>query len=238
MDKDYFTTVNSVEKPLGPAPVRSDSGSITLSPQRAAVLERLQHTSTTPTSTELAESMNLHPNTAREHLDELVALGFAERFRSSPQGRGRPSLRYQAVDGQVEPTTRVRDYVGLAGALAGHIQRTSKNPAKEAIEAGQQWALTEATGGGPVDEAIFERLDKLGFSPSVEESGPSITINLTRCPLLDAAKQNPDVVCNVHLGLLQGTVEQLDQAANVQLTPFAKPGACEVLLHLGKKKPV
>jgi predicted ArsR family transcriptional regulator len=41
------------------------------------------------------------------------------------------------------------------------------------------------------------------------------------------AEQHPDVVCAMHLGLLQGVLEQSRApvtAANLQ--PFAEPGSC------------
>ncbi len=57
------------------------------------------------------------------------------------------------------------------------------------------------------------------------------TVRLTRCPLLDAARQYPDVVCSVHAGIIRGALHTWgDEATVTRLVPFAEPGAC--LVHL------
>ena len=54
---------------------------------------------------------------------------------------------------------------------------------------------------------------------------------LRTCPLLDAAKRHPEVVCQVHLGLVAGALEADDHSAEgLGLRPFARPGACELAL--------
>lgn len=57
------------------------------------------------------------------------------------------------------------------------------------------------------------------------------SFRLTRCPLLEAAHEYPDIVCGVHLGLVRGALEVFgDSAAESELDPFSEPGACR--LHL------
>jgi predicted ArsR family transcriptional regulator len=53
---------------------------------------------------ELADAVDLHPNTAREHLDLLVEAGLVRRETAAAAGRGRPGLRYVA-----EPQERADD---------------------------------------------------------------------------------------------------------------------------------
>ena len=75
-------------------------------------------------------------------------------------------------------------------------------------------------------------LDRLGFSPEVEptrETGSASLVLLRTCPLLDAAKRHPEVVCQVHLGLVAGALEAHDHSPEgLGLRPFARPGACEL----------
>ena len=77
-------------------------------------------------------------------------------------------------------------------------------------------------------------LDRLGFSPEVEptrEPGSGPLVLLRTCPLLDAARRHPEVVCQVHLGLVAGALEADDHSAEgLGLRPFARPGACELAL--------
>ncbi|MBE7700297.1 helix-turn-helix domain-containing protein [Oerskovia sp. Sa1BUA8] len=76
---------------------------------------------------------------------------------------------------------------------------------------------------------VVDLLDRLGFAPQADDDAASVA--LTRCPLLEAAYRNPEVVCAVHLGLAQGALERLGAPREgTSLLPFAEPGACR--LHL------
>ncbi len=107
-------------------------------------------------------------------------------------------------------------------------------------------------GGGderPVGRVV-DLLDRLGFSPELEPAGvpepppdpvpradaaagspsPEVggeAILLRTCPLLDAARRHPEVVCQVHLGLVAGALEAYEEPSDgLRLVPFARPGAC------------
>ena len=54
---------------------------------------------------------------------------------------------------------------------------------------------------------------------------------LRSCPLLESARENQDVICSVHLGLVRGARRTLGASdADPSLEPFAQRGACR--LHL------
>jgi predicted ArsR family transcriptional regulator len=228
---------NKSEVPaLGPAPVRASARPV-LSGPRGAVLERLQRSTGPRTVAGLAEELGVHPNTAREHLDALVAQGLATRQSSPAAGRGRPAWRYSADVELLEPDPRVRDYAGLATALAGHLARHAADPAAEGLAAGREWGAALAgnsPGRQPPGEAgarhrVVTLLDDLGFAP--ESDAAATTVALRRCPLLDAARQHPEVVCQVHLGIVRGALDRLGgDPEPTALLPFAEPGACR--LHL------
>ncbi len=68
---------------------------------------------------------------------------------------------------------------------------------------------------------------RLGFSPQVEPDA----VLLRTCPLLDAARRHPEVVCQVHLGLVDGALAAHEVTApGARLEPFARPGACVLTL--------
>ena len=57
------------------------------------------------------------------------------------------------------------------------------------------------------------------------------TVLLRTCPLLDAARRHPEVVCQVHLGLVAGALEaHREPSDGLRLAPFSRPGACELTL--------
>ena len=54
---------------------------------------------------------------------------------------------------------------------------------------------------------------------------------LRTCPLLDAARRHPEVVCAVHRGLAEAAYEAFGgEAQEVALEPFALPGSCVLTL--------
>jgi predicted ArsR family transcriptional regulator len=228
---------NQTADVLGPAPVRTGAGGRVLSGQRATVLERLQQrrAATVPA---LAAELGLHANTVRGHLEALVAAGLALRERGPATGRGRPASRYVAA-ALVEHDPRVRDYAGLAAALAGHLSRTSATPAADALDIGRAWGsdLAPTVPPGPsrgsrerrARERAVSLMSALGFAPEPDRT--ATTVALRRCPLLDVARTYPEVVCNVHLGIVRGALESYGGAPEAtSLVPFAEPGACR--LHL------
>jgi predicted ArsR family transcriptional regulator len=76
---------------------------------------------------------------------------------------------------------------------------------------------------------VVSVLADLGFDPQCDSGATSVA--LRRCPLLDVARQHTEVVCQVHLGLVQGAMTQMGQdAAQADLRPFSEPGACRLIL--------
>jgi predicted ArsR family transcriptional regulator len=74
-------------------------------------------------------------------------------------------------------------------------------------------------------------LDGLGFAPETDRH--ATRVRLRQCPLLEAAREQPDVVCSVHLGIVRGALGAWGaESGDVTLVPFAEPGAC--LLHVGR----
>ncbi len=224
----------------GPAPARYVEGGPHLSRQRARVLDDLQLARAAVTVEETATRLALHTNTARNHLEALVEVGLATREQAPVVGRGRPAWCYKAAEGHPEPDVRVRDYAGLATALAEQISRTSADPAGDALAAGQAWgrSLVEDQPVGTAAQArrrVVELFDRLGFAPETGRS--SATVRLLRCPLLDAARANPEVVCNVHLGIARGALAALGgDPEPSSLEAFAEPGACRLNLGLRSQK--
>ncbi len=221
----------------GPAP--AERGDPDLSPAPAALLDVLRGQHAPVTLAALCQLTDKHPNTVRGHLDTLVDLGLVRRHTQPPHGRGRPSLLFEATARSGRATA---EYAGLAATLAATIHRTSPTPVDDAVDAGRHWGhdLAEARGARPTSSATAARgevvslLDDLGFAP--EPTARNTKARLTRCPLLEAAHQFPDIVCGVHLGLVQGGLDAYGaEPDEARLEPFAEPGAC--LLQLAAERP-
>jgi predicted ArsR family transcriptional regulator len=183
-----------------------------------------------------------HENTIREHLDALVDEDLAIKYQSTEHLRGRPAWLYRICDDRDQ--LRAGEYAGLASALAGSIARSSSHPDDDAIEAGETWAreLVRHSELNPVEDhghlarvsaiatrrKVISLLNQLGFAP--KQNADLTKSKLTRCPLLDAAGQYPDIICNVHLGIVRGALSQFGATSTeidkADLQPFFEPGAC------------
>src|ERR1700751_2972816 len=64
---------------------------------RADVLDMLRAAGGTLGVREVAHQLGLHPNTARFHLEGLVAAGLAARATEDRETPGRPRIAYRAV---------------------------------------------------------------------------------------------------------------------------------------------
>jgi predicted ArsR family transcriptional regulator len=200
-----------------------------LSDSRRRVLEILQSQPEATSVAALERITGLHPNTLREHLSGLERQGLVSRRRPRTTGRGRPGWLYTAT----APGTGTSEYAGLAAVLAAVIQRTSPQPAEDARTEGAAWGRRLADTHGTPESDDFDSgrrqvadvLDRMGFA--TEQGATAEEIRLTRCPLLEAAHQQTEVVCSVHLGIAQGLMDSYGHdASGSELVPFAEPGAC------------
>jgi len=83
---------------------------------------------------------------------------------------------------------------------------------------------------------VIDLLEELGFAPSADTRAR--VVKLHRCPLLEAAHQQPEVVCGVHLGIVRGALGELgndpERTEGTALQPFSEPGACRLDLLPGR----
>ncbi|HSP52853.1 MAG TPA: helix-turn-helix domain-containing protein [Cryobacterium sp.] len=221
---------------------------------RVAILELLRSSDEPLDVPSLATRVGLHPSTVRSHLDRLVTVGLAVETVEARSRPGRPRLLYsaEAPVGEVPEDS----YRLLAGILAGSLAASGKSGVDDATAAGRNWGselvqrgdahpAADSGPSAPVDGGtatlrIVEILDEVGFSPKLRAPEPGLSvgsdpaevvIELHRCPFLDVAKHNSDVVCSVHRGLMEGALERMHApAVRVTLEPFARPGVC--LAHL------
>ncbi|MEV4823467.1 helix-turn-helix domain-containing protein [Micromonospora sp. NPDC049274] len=198
-------------------------------PSRRQILDRLRATDVPTDVKELAAATGLHPNTVRFHLEVLIEAGFVTGQPAQRGGPGRPHTVYRSV----APPVPTSGYQFLSTVLAAQLHR--RDAGELAEEAGNSWlrrghAPTAPTpGADPVSTATTTALalfTELGFEPVHVGGAASGQIDLRACPFIDVARQYPDVVCGMHLGLLRGVVEATAPNVSADLIPFARPGTC------------
>lgn len=210
-----------------------------MSERRREVLDTIHRTAAPVGVAEIAAHLGVHPNTARFHLEALVRDGVLERAPDAPSGPGRPRVGYLARPGLARGGAR--RYRALAEILLGHLSTTSDDPTEAATAAGRTWGahlvprpapFHETTRDDAVDQ-LTAMLDDLDFAPEpvADAQGATDRVRLRHCPFLELAEPHRDLVCPLHLGLMQGALTEIDAPVTVTaLEPFAEPAAC--LAHL------
>lgn len=207
---------------------------------RLRILHLLQEAADGLGVQDLAERVGLHANTVRFHLDRLVAEGLVLRQVEDRTEPGRPRLAFTAAAGP-DAQRGQRSYRLLAEILASFVAGAVPDAAAAAREAGRTWGryLTER----PVpyhrtseDEAVTEllrTLGEIGFAPELPHDEPHRKVLLWHCPFLEVAEAHRDVVCSVHLGLMQGALAEMRAPIVAdRLEPFVEPSLC--VAHLTK----
>lgn len=128
-----------------------------------------------------------------------------------------------------------RRYQLLAEMLVSLIIRMLPAPGRSAAEAGRQWGGNLARHLPPCEcpetgEAIARLtalMEELGFACTAVADGGQYRICLHRCPFREMAQHHQDVVCSLHLGLMEGALAQMQAPVTMDhLEPFTEPGLC------------
>lgn len=219
--------------PLTDAPADVPAGS-----RRGEVLRVLRATEQPLSAADVAAATGLHLNTARFHLDALADDGLAERTSEPRETPGRPRVLYTAQG----PVPGPRSYGLLAEMLTGLVASLD-DAGPAAVEAGKAWgrhlveraAPSERVGAEEAVARLNRVLDAVGFRPELRashEAAEQPEIRLHHCPFREVAERHTDVVCAIHLGLMQGALEELRAPVEASsLEPFVSPQLCVARLQ-------
>ena len=190
--------------------------------QRQAILEELRGAREGLDTNQLAERVDLHPNTIRWHLGVLTDAGLVQATPERRHGRGRPSVVHRLTgDGNASG----RDEYRLLATMLTDVVAADVDGEARAYEAGVRWGR-HLRQGDP-DAGIADLLDQEGFAAEQHED----TIEMRRCPFYALAEGAPQVICTLHHGIIDGALEEAGSGETVErLDPFVEPGLC--IAHL------
>ncbi|MEB3051274.1 helix-turn-helix domain-containing protein [Mycolicibacter sp. MYC123] len=202
--------------------------------RRLDVLRLLQAAEAPLSIAQIADELGVHPNTVRFHLDTLVEEGRVEHTEPDHKGRGRPALMFQAIRQMDRGGTR---HFRLLAEILTIGLAADQDPSGKALAAGREWGRrlrpADHNGDAPEDadttDQLVDMLDELGFAPERLEpdTAGQERLGLRHCPFLELAEEATNVVCPIHLGLMQGALESIDASMTVdRLDPFAQPDLC------------
>ena len=187
---------------------------------RYAIYLELARASVPKTTAEISETLSLHPNTVRPHLERMREVGLLLVEVGGRGEVGRPQHRYSVAPdapslGLEPPTMPVLARMVLS--MAKRLQATPDDAEAVGYDEGRSRALGYRAAPSTL-EALVADLDRLGFDPVVSDD-PRVdpasdddlaaVVSFANCPFADLAQQHPDLVCSLHRGLVIGFVADM-----------------------------
>jgi len=201
-------------------------------PGRRDLILRLLRNSSEPRSiASIAEEMSVHPNTIRFHLDGLMRAGRVEQVIGETAGPGRPPVLFRASR-RMDPAGPT-NYRLLARILADNFATSTDDPTSAAADLGRAWGPSlvkrRARRARSKTQSVTELVDvlgDLGFKPESPASRAT-EIRLRHCPFQELVSIHGTMMCALHLGLMQGALNEMRGPVTVdQLDPFVEPDLC------------
>ena len=148
-------------------------------PRRAEVLVALREADAPLGVADVAGQTGVHVNTARFHLDALVAEGAVVRTVEQPSGPGRPRTVYAPRPGM--DRAGIRSYRLLAQILLSHLSSAGPDAGEAARQAGRAWGRFlvgrlppfQQLTGEEATARLTDLLADLGFAPEPEAGTPA-----------------------------------------------------------------
>jgi len=186
------------------------------SPTRLRLLEVLRDSENPLSAQALADALDLHPNTVRNHLGILANAALVAVTVAATGGRGRPQHLYVACSSTAGTEDR-EGYEVLAGLLADRVVRDHADAEQLVEQATMAWAREQValtdTGpdGRPALKQLRELLERLGFSTRFDEvNDDEVALVSEGCPLTPLAEHNPRIACSFHRGVVRGVLGACD----------------------------
>jgi predicted ArsR family transcriptional regulator len=191
---------------------------------RYAIYLELARSPLALSTAEIADSLELHPNTVRPHLERMREVGLLEVDADSRGTVGRPQHRWslapEAPSLGLEPSS-FRLLAGLLASVAADVHADQELLAGAGRVQGRvSGAVRAAAGVQSCLEALVDELADLGFDPAVADDGSVTTVGFTHCPFRELAEAYPDVVCQLHRGIVEGVIDGVPNA-EVRVAAFA-----------------
>lgn len=173
------------------------------------------------------------------HLDRLVRAGLLEASYRRASGRtgpgaGRPAKVYQRSNREFNVSLPQREYLRAAQLLVEAVVGTASEGVKEALTSSARTlggSLARTSGQPrpsrpPLRDELLALLEAQGYQPFVDDEGE---IRMRNCPFHALSSRQPELICGMNLGLVEGLIDGSGGGAEATLDP--RPGLCCVALR-------
>lgn len=191
---------------------------------------------------DIADTLGLHPNTVRPHLDRMREVGLLDVTTDARGEVGRPQHRYSlAADApslglEPSPTPLL---AGMVLDLAARLDGDPDDAADVGASEGERRAVRFAEWPSAL-EALVADLEHLGFDPVVAEQpsiddadDPVAVVGFAHCPFSAYAERHPDLVCSLHRGLVSGFLDGMGDARVLEFCSVTHRTPCQVTVGPG-----
>jgi predicted ArsR family transcriptional regulator len=200
---------------------------------RYAIYLELARSARPLATADISESLDLHPNTVRPHLERMREAGLLDVEVGGRGDVGRPQHRYSIAPnapslGFEPPTMPVLARMVLS--MAARLQAS----AEDAEEVGRTEGATRAQPYQQAPstlEALVSDLDRLGFDPVVTDAADdpdAAVVAFSHCPFAELAAAHPELVCGLHRGLVAGFVAEMGDAEVDEFCTLISRTPCRV----------
>lgn len=202
---------------------------------RYAIYLELARAARPRTTAEIADTLDLHPNTVRPHLERMRDVGLVEVEVDARGEVGRPQHRYSlAADSPslgLEPPTMPL-LARMVLAMARRVGASADDAESVGVDEGHHRAVPYGDAPSSL-EALVSDLDRLGFDPIVSDGDDDETavVAFANCPFAEIAAEQPDLVCGLHRGLVAGFVAGMGDAEVAEFCTLAHRTPCRVAVR-------
>ena len=195
------------------------------------------------TRDEAAEALGIGRSVAAFHLDKLVEAGVADVAYERTSGRtgpgaGRPSKLYRPATDELAASVPERHYDLAAELLANAVAASvaSALPIERCLhdvaaatgrQIGDAARQRRADVPGDLTTAVTETITEHGYEPELRAG----EIALRNCPFHRLAQEQRALVCGMNLDFLDGLVEGLGAAGELDARLAPEDGYCCVRLR-------
>jgi predicted ArsR family transcriptional regulator len=199
---------------------------------RYAIYLELARSPAPVATADIAETLGLHPNTIRPHLERMRDVGLLDVTIEVRSGVGRPQHLYSLAAGAPSLGLEPPPFPMLSRMLLRLVASAGVS-GEEAADVGRAQGRADAPAHtASCLEALVAELDDLGFDPTVAgtDDGECAVVAFAHCPFRELAEEHPELVCALHRGLVEGFVEAVGGGEVDDFHNLVHREPCQVVL--------
>ena len=163
---------------------------------------------------DVAETLGLHPNTVRPHLERMRDVGLLDVAHRGPHRRRPPAAPLLAWPPRrrrsASSRPRSRCWPACSSAWPRRPARPATTPPRSGRDQGQARRRPATPSAASCLEALVAELDDARLRPGGRRHATTArppSSAFAHCPFRELAEAHPELVCSLHRGMVEGFVD-------------------------------